>query len=86
MIVQVHLTSQTEQVLREKAARRGQTLADYVAALADREAVVGPSRAAPAGADLREFERDLDALAEELPALPALPAQLGRADVYDEHA
>jgi hypothetical protein len=83
MAVRLNLAPETERMLKEKAARRGQTLEAYLEAIADREART-PDGVAQAPADRSEFERRLDELSEGLPPLPTLPADFSRADVYGE--
>ena len=86
MSVRLNLSPETERVLRQKAARSGQTLEAYLEAVADREARASDAVADQAPPDLSEFERGLDELPEGLPPLPTLPADFSRADVYGEHA
>ena len=83
MTVRLNLTPETERVLREKAARSGQTLEAYLEEMADREARAPDRVADQAPPDPSEFERGLDELSE---GLPPLPADFSRADVYGEHA
>jgi hypothetical protein len=83
--VTLHVRLETEQRLREKASRRGQTLEAYLEQLAEREAEAG---APPAeyGGQLTdsEFDRLLDELSGG-PRLPHLPADFSRADIYSDH-
>jgi hypothetical protein len=84
--VLVHLSPDTERILREKATRSGLTLESYLQRLADREAQAGNGTPHP-GDDLspEEFERCLDELSEGLPPLTSLPEDFSRADIYGEH-
>jgi hypothetical protein len=88
MTVILNLTPDVERTLAEKAARAGQTLEVYLERLAEREArgnngVEQPVSPQPS-LSLEEFDRLLDELAEG-PALPHLPADFSRADVYADH-
>jgi hypothetical protein len=85
MTVRLNLAPETERVLKEKAARSGQTLEAYLEGIADREARAPGGVAGQPPTDPAEFQRGLDELSEGLPALPTLPADFSRADVYGEH-
>jgi hypothetical protein len=82
--VVLNLTSDTERRLREKATRTGQTLETYLEQLArhDAEAANGAGTTQALSDD--EFNRLLDELAEG-PALPPLPADFSRSDLYADH-
>jgi hypothetical protein len=86
MAVQLNLAAQTERVLKEKAAQNGQTLEAYLETLAAREAQAADGGSGKEPADVEEWERGLEELAEGLPALPTLPTDFSRADIYGEHA
>ena len=86
MIVQLNLAAQTERVLKAKAAQNGHTLEAYLETLAAREAQGANGGSRKEAANLEEWERVLEKLAEGLPALPTLPADFSRADIYGEHA
>jgi hypothetical protein len=89
MAVTLNLPPETEKYLREKAARSGQTLEDYLCWLAERDTQSANGSAKTATADQvspEEFDRRLDALNEGLPSLPALPADWSRADLHADHA
>jgi hypothetical protein len=86
MAVQLHLAAETERILQGRAAQNGQTLEAYLESLAAREAQGADGGVGKGSSDLDEFERGLDELAEGLPALPTLPADFSRADIYGEHA
>ena len=84
--VTLHFRAETEQVLREKASRRGQTLETYLEQLAEREAAGdADARATDAGGQLTdsEFDRLLDELSDG-PRLPHLPIDFSRADIYSD--
>jgi hypothetical protein len=86
--VTLHLAQDMEQKLREKASRKGQTLEAYLEQLAQEEAQAGNGTAPIATAEAplsdEEFDRLLDELSEG-PALPHLPADFSRADIYADH-
>ena len=84
--VQLTLAPVTERVLKERAARTGQTLESLMAEIADREARSTDAATGMDAKDPDEFERGLDELSEGLSALPTLPAHFSRADIYGEHA
>jgi hypothetical protein len=85
--ITLHFRPETEQRLREKASRRGQTLEAYLEQLAERE-VGGDADVPPTnqGGPLNdsEFDRLLDELSAG-PRLPHLPVDFSRADVYSDH-
>jgi hypothetical protein len=83
MAVHLHLAPDTERLLKEKAAKSGQTLEAYLNTIAERVAQEPDIGHGKSPADLDEFERGLDELSE---GLPALPADFSRADIYGEHA
>ncbi|HJT77189.1 MAG TPA: hypothetical protein VJ739_08305 [Gemmataceae bacterium] len=86
MIVHLNLATETERVLREKAARRGRSLEAYLEEIADREARDTDGASDQAPTDAADFERCLDELREGLAPLVTLPADFSRADIYGEHA
>src|SRR5689334_11455360 len=81
--VVLHLPSDTEWKLREKASRTGQTLEAYLEQLArhDADATTGGGTipASPSPLSQEEFDRLLDQLSEG-PLLPHLPADFSRSD------
>jgi hypothetical protein len=83
--VTLHFRAETEQALREKASRRGQTLEAYLEQLAERE-VGADAVATDPGGELTdpEFDRLLDELSDG-PRLPHLPMDFSRADIYADH-
>jgi len=84
----LHLSSDTEQKLRDKASQNGQTLEAYLEQLAQQEAKGGngtaPAQPTQAALSDDEFERLLDELSEG-PTLPLLPADFSRSDIYADH-
>ncbi len=83
--VTLHFRAETEQMLREKATRRGQTLETYLEQLAEREAEAG---ATPTDQGQRLTDSEFDRLLDELsdgPRLPDLPIDFSRADIYADH-
>src|SRR5947209_96957 len=86
MIVQLNLAPETARVLRENASRTGRTLEALLEQIADREARSIDRLPDTGPPDDGAFERGLDELAEGLTALPRLPADFSRADIYGEHA
>jgi hypothetical protein len=82
MPVTLNLSADTEQALRAKARRTGQTLELYLQRLAEEDALARSDAAPPP--DQAEFERRLEELAEGLPPLPGLPADFSRAAIYAE--
>jgi hypothetical protein len=88
MTVTLHLSPDTEHRLREKAVRSGQTLEGYLYQLVEREAqTANGAEAGPADqpTSLAEFDDRLDELSAGLAALPPLPADWSRADLYGDH-
>jgi hypothetical protein len=83
--VTLHFRAETEQKLREKANRRGQSLETYLEQLAERE-VGADAVATDSGGELTdsEFDRLLDELSDG-PQLPHLPMDFSRADIYSDH-
>lgn len=85
--VTVQLPPDTEQKLRDRATRVGQSLEVYLRELAERAVATSAdpprliSDPRPTGA---EFERLLGELATG-PSLPVLPTDFSRADIYDDH-
>ena len=86
--VTLHLSSATEQTLRERASREGKSLESYLqdvvaqAALDANGAALTPSTSNP---PIAELDRWLDEFAAGLPSLPTLPGDFSRADLYAEH-
>jgi hypothetical protein len=86
--VTLQLRPETEQKLREKAGRHGQTLESYLQQLAEHDAgesnSTGPVGTSGPPLSEAEFERLLDELSEG-PTLPRLPGDFSRADIYADH-
>ena len=84
--VVLHLASDTEQKLREKATQSGQTLEAYLEQLAEHNAQGNSGTAAASYPPLsdEEFDHLLDQLCAG-PALPHLPADFSRKDIYADH-
>jgi hypothetical protein len=83
--VTLHFRPETEQLLRERATRRGQTLERFLEQLAERETeadVPPPDQGQPL--DDQEFDRLLDELSAG-PRLSHLPADFSLADIYSDH-
>jgi plasmid stability protein len=90
----VNLPDDLERQLRERASRQGRAIEEYVVALIERDALppesgrpMEPSIPQPVQAPALsddEFELLLDVLASG-PALPHLPADFSRSDIYDGH-
>lgn len=79
--ITLQLPPDAEQALREKAARTGLTVEAYLQQLVAREAAAaGPADELSAA----ELDRLLDELAAG-PALPPLPADFSRVDIYGAH-
>lgn len=89
MTVTLTLAPDTERRLRERAAESGLTLEAYLQRIVERETSGTDGAATASGPrqppSLEEFDRLLDELSEGLPALPLLPADFSRADVYTDH-
>jgi hypothetical protein len=80
-VMTVELDDKTAQMLRLKAAARQMSLDQYLLLLLQTEdAPADNGDLSPA-----DFEQLLDKLASALPALPTLPADFSRRDIYDEH-
>jgi hypothetical protein len=94
MNLTVNLPDELERRLRERASRQGRPVEQYVLGLIEQDAAaqeqgrdVEPSIPQPVQASAlsdNEFEQLLDSLASG-PALPHLPADFSRADIYDGH-
>jgi hypothetical protein len=86
--VLLHLSADTEQMLRTKATRAGLTLEAYLEQLArhDAEATNGNGMApvSPPPLSEEEFDKLLDQLSEG-PSLPHLPTDFSRSDIYADH-
>jgi hypothetical protein len=81
--VTIDLDSNTEQRLRAKAILSGQTLEAYLEQLAGQDARgQNGSMASPLSDE--EFDRLLDDLSTG-PAMPVLPGDFSRADLYADH-
>lgn len=80
MTVTLTLPPDAERVLRERAARAGMTLADYLGQLAAREAAT--PQPLPAEGD---FEATLDQLAALGGTAPVPEGKLNRAELYADH-
>jgi len=84
--VTIQLHAGTEQKLRERAALWGISLEDYLQELAQRDAANGTVLSLEKGKlPLDEFDRLLEEISEGLPALPSLPADFSRKDIYGDH-
>jgi hypothetical protein len=85
MTVTITLPPDVMRLLEEKAVRSGRTLETYLTLLAERDVrgvdafpLVGPQISS------EEFDGLLDDLSAG-PALPRLPADFSRADIYADH-
>jgi hypothetical protein len=88
MTVTVNLSSETERLLRQKAAQQGLALDTYLRQLAEREAqaIDGVPEADPSPQEPpADFDRLVDELSEGLPPLPTLPTDWSRAHLYADH-
>ena len=87
MSITLNLPPETEQRLREKAAKHGQTVEAYLEGLAREETRSrnGTNLPSTPPLDPAEFDRQLDELSRGLPPLPPLPADFSRADLYADH-
>lgn len=83
MRVILNLSAEVSSQLEEKAARSGKTLSAYLEQLAENEAR-GVNRSLAPDLSPEDFERLLDDLASG-PALPHLPDNFSRADIYADH-
>ena len=86
--VTIELPPGTEQKLREKASVRGKSLEFYLQELVQRDALgMNQTASSPAGEELSlaEFDRLLDELSETPAALPSLPVDFSRKDIYADH-
>lgn len=87
--VTLELPEETRRRLEEKAARKGQPLERFIRGVLEAEADRSGAPAADATPvseiPFEEFERRLDALTEGMPAMPPLPNDFSRADIYDDH-
>lgn len=81
MTVTIQLSPEAEKQLHDLAARVGQTPEAYVQQLVESSLTAGLSWLPPGPED---FERLLDELAAG-PAVPSLPPDFSRADVYADH-
>jgi hypothetical protein len=85
--VTLHFRPETEQMLRDKASRHGQTLEMYLEQLAEREAKAD----APPTDQWRQLtDTEFDRLLDELSPGPGLrlsplPVDFSRADIYSDH-
>jgi predicted DNA-binding protein len=85
MTIHLNLPPETERRLRERAARRGRTLAAYLEEVVEDLSRAEDEVSGSGPLDSDELERRLEELASGLDALPSLPADFGRADIYGEH-
>jgi hypothetical protein len=86
MSTTVTLEDRVAKELRRQAATRGLSLDDYLRALADiSEHVLGSDRKSPHELSQAEFQQWLHDLPAGMPILPPLPADLSRADFYNDH-
>jgi hypothetical protein len=86
--VTIQLLPESAEKLRQKASLFGKTLEGYLQELLQQEALAAndPALAATAPpSSVEELDRCLDELSADLPALPRLPADLSRGDLYGEH-
>ena len=87
MTVTLNLSPETEQSLREKAAQNGLAVETYLRQLIERDtqaANAGTGAGFAAQVLPAEFDQLLDELSEGL-ALPTLPTDWWRADLYADH-
>jgi len=85
--VTLHFRPETEQMLREKASRRAQTLEKYLEQLAEQDA---DADASPMDQGQQLTDAEFDRLLDELSAnsgtrLPHLPVDFSRAGIYSDH-
>ncbi|HEY3244261.1 MAG TPA: hypothetical protein VGM03_13020 [Phycisphaerae bacterium] len=81
MTTTIEVDPQTAEALRTQAASFGLTLAEYLRTLAE----APPFVQLKGGIPISDFDRVLDALAEDLPEIAPLPADFSRADLYADH-
>jgi len=87
MTVTLNLSPETEQALREKAARYGLALETYLEQVVERDTQAANAGPGPGSGDQvspAEFDRRLDELSEGLPPHSTLPTDWTRADLYTD--
>jgi hypothetical protein len=83
--ITIELPAETKERFVEKASREGKSVELYARAILEADAQSPNNPLAPARIEPQEFKRLLAALSAGLPPLPPLPADFGRADLYDDH-
>jgi hypothetical protein len=84
MPLTLHLTDEIERRLRERASREGRPVEAYVLDLIERHAATTPAPGIGMVLPDDEFELLLGGLSSG-PALPHLPADFSRDDIYADH-
>jgi hypothetical protein len=82
--VTLRFDAKTEQALRERAARSGQSLESYLERLINDNVRVEDTTPGGAAISDEEFDRLLDDLAAGV-SVPHLQNDLSRADIYTDH-
>jgi hypothetical protein len=80
-MVTVELQDEVADALRAQARAKGLSLDAYLSSLAGRLDQSAP----PLDGSMTDIDRWLDELSDGLPALPSLPQDMSRRDIYADH-
>lgn len=83
--ITIHLSPETEEVLRVRARERGMSVDAYAQSIIDSEATMPASKPGMLAMSAEEFEAALDELSADSDRLPVLPPEAtSREGIYEE--